>query len=222
MNPSPSLLRLLQISSASFPIGAFAYSQGVENAVDTGWIKTEVEALEWIGGQLRHGVTALDVPFLKRFYAAWHAGEWGCVAALAQQQLAFREARELREEEHKLGRSTLRALGALGAPPALTWSGPMTWVGAYALGAAFWNIPLHDAACGYLYAWCENQVIAASRLIPLGQQSAQRVLSSCLERVPECVEHGFALPDDEIGLSAPGHVLACMAHETQYSRLFLS
>ncbi len=217
-----ALLRLMQVASASFPIGAFAYSQGLEGAIDRGWVTNEEEALAWIGGQLGHLQAHLEVPFLVRFYQAWPGGDQAELSSLASAQIAFREARELRDEDTKLARSMLRTLGALGIKSAAEFSAPMTWAGAFALAGWHYGVPLRETATGFLYAFCENQVVAASRLIPLGQQAAQRVLSACLERVPLAVELGLALPDDELGFSSPAHALSCIGHEHQYSRLFLS
>ncbi len=216
------LLRLLQLTSPSFPTGAFAYSQGLEAGVEAGWLRSETATYDWIAGQLGFGLTHLEVPLFRRLYGAWRTNDVSSVANWVRAQLAFRESRELREEDVKVGRAMLAALVSLDVTPALAWSGPMTWLGAYALGAAHFRIPLRAAAQAFLFAWCENQAIAASRLIPLGQKATQRVLTACLRGVPAAVEQGLALDDDSIGRSSPGHSLACIAHETQYSRLFLS
>jgi urease accessory protein len=216
------LLRLLQLTSPSFPTGAFAYSQGLEAGVEAGWLHSEAATYDWIAGQLGIGMTHLEVPLFRRLYHAWQTNDAPTVARWVSAQLAYRESRELREEDLKVGRALLAALVSLDVTPALAWSGPMTWLGAYALGAAHWRIPLRAAAQAFLFAWCENQAMAASRLIPLGQKATQRVLTACLGEVPAAVLQGLALDDESIGRSAPGHSLACIAHETQYSRLFLS
>jgi hypothetical protein len=46
----PQLLRLLHLASPALPIGAFHFSQGLEYAVECGWVKDEASALEWIAG----------------------------------------------------------------------------------------------------------------------------------------------------------------------------
>ena len=45
-------LRLRQLTSAALPVGAFAYSQGLESAVEAGWVGNAAQAQEWIGGQM--------------------------------------------------------------------------------------------------------------------------------------------------------------------------
>ncbi len=220
--PNMALLRLLQISSANFPIGAFAYSAGLEAAIERGWVTDETEAADWIGGQLLEMQAQLEVPLLSRFHEAWRSGDAALLGHWVDVQIALREARELREEDLKLGRSMLRTLATLGVGAASSHNTPMTWLGAYALGAYHWGIPLDAAASGFLYTFVENQGVVASRLIPLGQSAAQRVLSRALDRIPEAIKRGFRIDDDSLGQCAPGHGIACMGHETQYSRLFLS
>jgi urease accessory protein len=65
-------------------------------------------------------------------------------------------------------------------------------------------------------------VIAAVKLIPLGQTDGQRVQLLLAETLAGAVQHGLAVPDDDIGASAPAMALASSLHETQYTRLFRS
>src|SRR3569832_1292106 len=72
---APALMRLLQLSSPMLPVGAYAYSQGLEHAVHAGWVRDERTAHVWIGGVLRGGLMRLDVPVLARLYHAWHMAD---------------------------------------------------------------------------------------------------------------------------------------------------
>jgi len=61
-------LRLMQLVSPSLPIGGFTYSQGLEYAVECGWV-SDVDALEdWLTGLLDEGMTYLELPILRRIY----------------------------------------------------------------------------------------------------------------------------------------------------------
>ena len=40
----------------------------------------------------------------------------------------------------------------------------------------------------YAWAWVENQVLAAVKLVPLGQSAAQRMLHALCARIPLLVE----------------------------------
>jgi urease accessory protein len=89
----------------------------------------------------------------------------------------------------------------------------------FALGAARWNIPTAAAATGYAFAWTEAQVGAATRLCPLGQQAAQRILSAALPVIEHAVDSALRLADDDIGASTPAQAVASALHETLYCRL---
>lgn len=185
---------------------------------------TEEKVKDWIIGQLQNSLSTLDVPVLSRIYKAWeenHSDDsryWSCFL------LASRESSELQAEDRHMGNALAQLLPELGIEEALSWrSGKHTSFSAmFALAAARWEIPLEEAVQGYLWAWCENQVAAAIKLIPLGQTAGQRILSSVVELLPEAVEKGLLLVDDEIGAVSPGVAMAAAKHETQYSRLFRS
>ena len=92
----------------------------------------------------------------------------------------------------------------------------------FAIAACNWRIGLEAACTGLLWAWAENQVAAAVKLIPLGQTDGQRLLMDLAGHIPRAVQHGLALNDDAIGASAPGLSMASALHETQHTRLFRS
>src|SRR4051794_33827141 len=66
-----ALTRLLQLVSPALPIGAFAYSQGLEQAVASGWVIDEASAAAWLLGLLNHTLATLDLPVLERLIDAW-------------------------------------------------------------------------------------------------------------------------------------------------------
>ena len=68
--PDLAMLRLLQLASPALPIGAFAYSQGLEQATLLGWVNDEDTAAEWIAGLVTEVLPRLDLPVLAEAYAA--------------------------------------------------------------------------------------------------------------------------------------------------------
>jgi len=222
--PGPEVLRLLQLSSSLCPIGAFAFSQGLEQAVERGWVHDEQQLIEWLLGLGRTAMAALDLPLLLRAHAAWALGDDARALRVAERVLANREARELWEQEQDLG----SALGAVLLNLGVTRAGTLrekrgsSYVVAYALGAAHFGIDARLAAFGYAYTWSEQQSSAAARLVPLGHMATQRVLSRVLDDIPHWVSEACQLEDDEIGSQAPALAIASAWHETQYTRLFRS
>jgi urease accessory protein len=218
------LLRLLQLVSPALPVGAFAYSQGQEYAVHCGWITNEEEAADWLNGLLGTNIANLDVPVFQRCYEACLCDDMKAVTNWNNFLFAARESAELQAEDHHMGQALARLLSELDVLDAMIWKGRprTTFVAMFALAAARWRIPLQQAAQGLLWSWLENQVMAAIKLVPLGQTAGQRILERCARQIPGAVEQGLALHDDEIGQLAPLFAMASAGHETQYSRLFRS
>ena len=220
----PGLLRLLQLSSPMLPVGAYAYSQGLEWAVECGWAHDETSAANWIGGVLGQGPARLEVPVLARLYRAWAADDHEQVHYWSRYLDAARESGELQAEACQLGESLAVLLMQLGIEAAQDWK-EIEYAGfptLFALAAVHYRVPLPEAALGFLWAWCENQVAAAMKLVPLGQAAGQRMLSALIGQLPAAAENGLALGDDEIGMLAPRLAIGSARHETQYTRLFRS
>ncbi len=218
-----ALLRLMHLVSPALPVGAYAYSQGLETAVERGWVVDEAGAFDWIGGLSRRNVGSLDLPVLVRLTRAWAAGDAAAVQRWNARLLAARETMELRAEDQHLGRSLLRILQDLGVPGGSELAaGPACFAAAFALAGVRLGIGEHDILGGYLWAWTENQVLAAVKLVPLGQSAGQRLLHRLIEAMPQAIEHALVMEDDHIGATAVAQTLASAWHETQYTRLFRS
>ena len=219
-----AMLNLMRLTSPSLPIGAFAYSQGLEFVCDQEWVKDEESAQEWIAGLMRNSQTYLDLPILVRMYDAWQNGSIDKVKYWSQYLLASRESQELRDEDHYIGAALSKLLVDLDIQRAneIVSSSYVSYSTAFSLAALEWQVSVEQCCTGYLWTWCENQVNAAIKLIPLGQTAGQRMVSALIEEIPNLVNIGMKLEDDEIGSTAIGLGIASAKHETQYSRLFRS
>lgn len=219
-----ALLRLMQLVSPALPIGAFNFSQGMEFAVEAGWINSEEDAYRWISGAARRGVGGMDLPMLARLCEAWQQDDAQRAKRLSRELIASRESCELREEDRHLGRSLARVLAGLDMPGAQEWqrSDEATLAALFAFAAVRSGVPPQATCAGYLWAWCENQVLAAVKLVPLGQSAGQRVLERLRQEIPGICREALAMQDEEIGVATPGLGIASMRHETQYTRLFRS
>ena len=206
------------------PVGAYAYSQGLEFAVSSDWVKDDNTSSIWIKGLLENSLTNLDIPILSRLHKAWSVNDKKNVLYWNDYLFASRDSGELQAEDQQLAHALARLLGDLGIPEVMVWkkNSRVCFITLFSLGVAHWKIPINDASWGYLWMWAENQVLAAIKLVPLGQTSGQKILSSVIEIIPELVSTGLSLNDEDIGYTAPGQGIASALHETQYTRLFRS
>ena len=134
--------------------------------------------------------------------------------------LASRETAELRAETVQMGYSLNRLLKDLGVGevPVEEPSFPA----AFAFAAWHWKIEPAAALQAYLWAWLENQVMAAVKAVPLGQTDGQRMLLSLGEKIAALLPGILSMKDEDMGNFAPALAMLSSQHETQYSRLFRS
>jgi urease accessory protein len=222
-----SLVRLLQLASPTLPIGAYSYSQGLEWAVEAGDVRDAATARTWIGDVLAGVVAPGDAAVAWRLLGAAHADDWPRLVRWNAWFRASRETAELRAETEQTGGSLVKLLQHLelfdaAARDVLPALAPVTLPTAFALAARAFAVPIEPALTAYVWSWLENQVLAAIKLVPLGQVAGQRLLTSLGERIPSVVAIASTLADDDLSTFAPGLALASVRHETQYTRLFRS
>ncbi|WP_372571982.1 urease accessory protein UreF [Ruegeria jejuensis] len=206
-------LTLLQWLSPAYPVSAYAYSHGLEAAVDQGWV-TDAESFKaWLSDVLTAGSGRSDALFLA---AAYHAQGAAALSRIDDLARAFAPARERLLETDQQGAAFCRTTRAVSQP------GLGDWVYPVALGsaAAQEGLPLDLTQRSYLQAFVANLIAAAQRLLPLGQtegQVMQHALIPVYAEVAQATEHG-----DLDALSGTTFLsdIAAMKHETQYSRIF--
>lgn len=198
--------RLLQLASPTLPVGAYSYSGGLEAAIEAGIVTDAASAQRWIGDVLEHSVMKMEAPLLLKMIEQPSA-EWN------ETFLASRETAELRAETVQMGYSLNRLLPELGVEPCP--HDEPSFPAAYAQAVRAWGIPARQALTAYLWAWLENQVMAAVKSVPLGQTDGQRMLLALGAKLGD-------INEEEPGNFAPGLAILSSRHETQYSRLFRS
>jgi len=217
------LLRVLQLASPTLPVGAYAYSQGMENAIEHRWLVDANSTQAWIIGVMQHGLAHVDLPIFSRLYAALLSKLPDEFDYWNEYLLASRESRELENEDLQLANALLQLLSDLGIEPAtMRLERPTSFAGAFALASVHWNIDLKNALAAFLWSWTDNQVAAAIKLVPLGQTAGQKILVECMKHIPRVIDSALYMRDDEIGFSSPALAIGSAHHETQYSRLFRS
>ncbi|HWA11596.1 MAG TPA: urease accessory protein UreF [Burkholderiales bacterium] len=224
MSDATALAQLLRLASPMLPVGAYSYSQGMEWAVEQGAVRDEASATGWILHALAFNIGGLEAPVWRWLYEAWQANDLQCAAHWNARFLAARETSELRAESVQMGEAlklVLVATRELDTGP-LDAIGELSFPAAFSFAAQGLGVPLRDGLTGYLWAWGENQVSAAMKLVPLGQSSGQRILAKLIGALPAITDRAMEAGEEEFSNFAPGLAIASSRHETQYTRLFRS
>lgn len=217
-----SLLRLLQLSSVSLPVGGYAFSQGMEYAIDRGWIKNQSQVADWISLQMNHALAHVDLPTLRLCIEATKHDNAQRLIELNDLVLACRETKELRLNDTAMGEALARLLRNMGISTPFSRQDDVSFVTLFAIAANQWRMDFDLAAMGFAWSWLENQVAAATKLVPLGQTQAQELLSELQTDIGEAIKTSLTIEEDRIGAGLPAIAIASSLHETQYSRLFRS
>jgi urease accessory protein len=225
--PAPALYRLMAWLSPAYPVGAFAYSSGIEWAVEAGDIRDAGTLTHWLAVVIGEGGGFCDGVFFAHAHRAAAAGDDAALRSVAELAVAFIPSKERFLESTAQGRAFLDATRA--AWPCATLErlvvvcdGPLAYPIAVGVAAAGHYITVEPALAAYLQAVAANLVSAGVRLIPLGQTDGQRVLAALEPVLAATAARALACPLDEVGSAALRADLASMRHETQYTRLFRS
>ena len=220
-------LRLFAWLSPGYPVGAYAYSHGLEAAVEAGDVTGEDSLEAWLGDVCERGSLRNDLIFVSHAHAAARAERGDDLAAVNDLALALAPSRELHLETSQQGRSFLDAtLGAWPCPALTDLSAALTGAVAYpvAVGAAAGahGMSLSPVLGAYALAFVQNLISAALRSAPVGQAAGTRVVAALTPRLGPLARAAEAASLDAIGSSCLRLDLGSFRHETQYSRIFRS
>ena len=229
------LLPLFAWLSSAFPIGAFAYSHGLEQAVADGDVRDAVTLGRWLGDLLAHGSIRTDLILAacaaRTFVADGEAPgqddaqppDFREVAELA---IALQPSRERRLETCQQGRSFLEAVCAAWPSPALiallSASPEIAYPLAFGAAIRAHDLPLRPALEAYALQFAGNLVSAVVRLGIVGQTEGQKVVAQCAGAVSSLAEQAERAGLGDLGSAAFRSDLASLRHETKYSRIFRS
>ncbi|THH35933.1 urease accessory protein UreF [Aliishimia ponticola] len=208
----PALV-LAQWFSPGFPIGAFAYSHGLEWLIESGDLATAQDLQDWIEVLLRDGTGKNDAIFVASAYDAETEDQMQMLDDLCRAYCSGLGRRVETVEQGGAFARTLRDMGAAEVPD-------MCYPVAVGRAARLAGLPLGLTIRFYLHAFAANLISAAVRRVPLGQVEGQRVLAA-LAPVIEGLSR--AVPDldlPDLGTTSFAAEIAGMAHETLYSKTF--
>jgi len=226
LNPAHRLLWLMQLASPALPVGGFSYSEGLEAAVEHGWVTDEDSAQQWLIDQLHLVQARSELPVIAQAMKAWHTQDKPALQQLNDWVMQTRETFEMRLQSEQMGRSLLIWLrnhqAADEADMSFCESLPPTWLLVFALALNTHAVDTREGLLTCAFGWAENMVQAAIKSVPLGQLSGQRMLAALSAEIPLAVEHALSIPDNHQQSFTPRLAILSARHETQYSRLFRS
>jgi urease accessory protein len=220
-----ALLPLMLWLSPAFPVGAFAYSHGLEWAVEAGDVADKSSLEAWLTDLLAFGGPRADAILFACAYRAAGTGDWKALVEANNLAVALAPAAERRLETTAQGAAFVAAarvawdcepLGRLAEEERIAYPS------AVAACAAGHGVPLGASLSAFVLALIGNLVSAAVRLGPIGQSQGQAILAALLPRIRALAREAEGATLADLGGCAFRSDIAAMRHETQYSRLFRS
>ncbi|MEL7538320.1 MAG: urease accessory UreF family protein [Pseudomonadota bacterium] len=216
---NPALWLLI---SPALPVGGYSYSQGLEFAVEAGWLTSTTDVDDWLFGVAGATLVHQDLACLARLHDAVANGDADATLRWNRALSASRETAELLDEDRQMGLALARLLRDVMPEATELLPAAPTFATAFAAACVANSIDMDAALAAYAWVWHENQVAAAIKLVPLGQTDGQRLMLAAGERLAHLVECARAVDDDDIGLTLPAVAIASAQHERQHTRLFRS
>lgn len=221
-------LKILQSVDAFFPIGAFTLSNGLEDYVITGRIKTQEDLEAYLKGFLQM-FPYQDLGLLHLSYC--HADGKEALIRLDQLTNAMKTAMEVRAGSSKMCVRYLKARESMGdCSGMLKWyfdqirQNHVTGFHPIALGIYGASLDIEEELLLYMYSYSVLSAIVnnAVKLVPLSQMEGQRILLETLGYLETIVDKSRQIQETDLGLSGGAFEIHCMNHERLYSRLYMS
>ncbi len=228
MNTS-SLLKGLRFIDSFFPSGGYAFSSGLEAAVQGGAVRNAEELSRYVGESLTTGLGGREAVAVGLAHDACVSGVLEIAFKADRDLEAMKLGRESRIASRQMGRQVIRLAAnqqakhpliedCLAAVEAERTPGHLAVSFGLALAAAGWS--KEDTIAGFLYQTATGFVAAAMKLMPIGQREGQRLLESWIE-VIERVSHKAA-HQQALQSWSPVQDIYAMRHSRLESRLFRS
>jgi urease accessory protein len=233
------MLHLLHLCDSLFPIGGFAYSDGLETATtvrlkpDTTTAKAAVSDIrdlrDWMDACLDETMGRMEGPAVWQAWAAFRHADWDALTELDEELDALRPASSARRSSRAMGLRLLTTWQTLHPDPRLETAGALARAGrlgpalpiAFAGACTAAGIERRRAVEAFAYTRLAATVSAAMRLMPIGQTDAHVLLARMLDRVPAVVD-AVIERDGRIESFSPALDIAMMTQQYLHSRLFRS
>lgn len=224
-----SLLRGIRFVDSFFPAGGFAYSSGLEAAVQGGLVKDSQGFALYVEDYFLSGLGRREAMAVARAHRSLTGGHLPLALETDQALDAMMTGRESRLASKQMGRQVLRgAVVEEGASPVVREylrevetghvPGHLAVAFGLALGAAGWT--REQAVTAFLYQQAVGFVSASLKLLPIGQREGQRLLASWTPMIGRLSRNATA--DAAITAWTPVQDIYAMRHSRLTSRLFRS
>jgi len=226
-------IALLHLCDSAFPVGAFAYSDGLEAATASGQIATPDDLRAWLEMCRDEAIGRTEGPAVWQAWAGFRDADWPALIELDEELTALRPSSSVRRSSRAMGLRLLTTWQALHPDPRVEQAlaiaardgrdrgfGPALPV-AFAGACACSGIARRTAVEAFAYTRLAATVSAAMRLIPLGQTEAHAMLAATLDQVPRVVD-AIAERNAAIESFTPAADIAAMTQQYVHSRLFRS
>lgn len=213
-----ALLRLMTLLSPSFPIGGFAYSHGLEQAVTDGLVANAAGLSDWLSQLLKAGTAWNDAVLLAESHRCADMRDALCsVADLAR---ALAGSRERHMETQNLGAAFIAAVKSGGIEMPHSLGTDVAYPVAVGAVAAAQELNMNDTLSAFLHAFASNQIQCAIRLGVLGQNGGVSLLTGLEPLIAETAKRASIASLDDLGSNTIMSEISAMRHETLHSRIF--
>lgn len=210
--PETARLQLVQFLSPAFPVGGFAWSQGLEHAMDQGAV-TRATLPRWLSDWLDHGAGWTDAVLVSLALApdADHAAldDLARAACLTAERLS-----ETVEQGTAFAANVTALTGREQRPAAL----PV----AFGRACAAMPLPAPEIIAAFLLAQVQAQISAAVRFMPLGPVQGQAMLAALHPAILIRANRAATATQGDLASATWGADIAQMRHETMTTRIFRS
>ncbi len=224
------LLGLLQAGDSFYPTGSYAHSFGLEPLVQEGVVRDRETLRRFIFQSTLPALRHVELPLAAHAWRAFETPDWPRLSELCVLSSALKTAREARLASENIGRQRAELMATLRghelAREFLRRAAAENWPHAAAISAALegrvLGAPLPAVLAGISYAMLSSLLSAAMKILRLGQNAAQSLLTEALTAVPEIIASAELTPVSEIGWFNPWLDIAAARHESADARMFIS
>jgi len=230
INASAWLCGLLQLGDTFYPTGAYAHSFGLEGLVAEGVVRDRESLRQFLLTSVLPSLRQSELPLVVQAWRAFEPPDWAKIGELCVLASALKTAREARFAAENIGRQRVELAAKLRSHPlageflrrAEEAHWPFSPAIASALEARVLGAPLEAALASVFYAAVAGLLAAAMKLLRLGQNGCQTLLTEVMGLAPEIFAAAQNVPAEEIGWFNPWLDIAAARHETAAARLFIS